>query len=245
MNASSADISPKVLLADDDALLRKSLAGWLARHGCQCTCASNAADALRLIQTEEFDVLVADINMPGNEQLQFVERAAKLVEAVPLILLTGGPTIETAARSVRLSVFAYLVKPADLEELLSLIRQGTLACRQSRAVRSVRQRIQSMAEELKLIESRLEKSDSAEVGKPMAGFLRAVVGNIASSVEELEKCSPWLEPRQEPGDGLQPLELINAVRHTVGVLERTKQNFKSKDLGQLRQQLNTLLSLHG
>jgi len=235
---------PRILVADDDEALRTGLATWLQRRGCHCTCANQASVALDLIRSQEFDALIADIHMPGNERLQFVEAVPETAEGLPVILLTGNPTVETAARSVRLLVFAYLVKPADLEELLALVHQATSASRQARAVRRTRQRLQEVGEELRQIEASLAKATSPGAASPMNGFLRVILCNIASSIVELERCTPELGQCENAADGLKKLELISALRHTVNVLEKTRQNFKSKDLGALRHQLNDLLQIH-
>ena len=107
-------------------------------------------------------------------------------------------------------------------------------------MRVSRQRFQHVAEELIQIEQRLTRPPTAGPDT-MTDFLRLTLHNFASSVLDLERATALLGPNAETGPGLQTVELLAALRHAVEVLEKTKQNFKSKELGQLRYQLQTLL----
>jgi hypothetical protein len=68
--------------------------------------------------------------------------------------------------------------------------------------------------------------------------------NIAASIIDLERSFAVSGPAEGPGPALQKAELLTALRRTVGVLEKTRQSFKSKDLGQLRHDLEDLLGKH-
>src|SRR5881394_80820 len=110
----------RILIADDDGAFRLATQTLLRRQGFDCESVPDAAGAVELLGQSEFDLLISDIHMPGNAALELVERLPQVAETLPVILLTGHPSVQSAARSVRLRVAAYLVKPCEVEELLSL-----------------------------------------------------------------------------------------------------------------------------
>ena len=116
--------TPHVLIADDEALFRDSLKEFLAAKGYACTCASDAPEAARLLSEQTFDLLISDIAMPGNSELQLIREVQVKTPWIPIILVTGYPSVETAVRAVRLPVYSYLLKPIEFSEILPLDRNG-------------------------------------------------------------------------------------------------------------------------
>ncbi len=117
----------KILLVDDDSQFREALAIRLRRDGYDCACAADATGALALLLASDFDVFISDICMPGNMGLDLVERVPQLKAGLPVILLTGFPTVESAVKSVNLSVAGYIVKPPDMDHLRSLLTKAVAA----------------------------------------------------------------------------------------------------------------------
>lgn len=226
-----------ILFADDDPGARDGLAELLRRRGFDVVCADDADEAALRLRDTEFDALLSDIHMPGNGGLELIAALPQVAAGLPVILLTGRPTIETAVRSVRLSVRAYLTKPADIEELTTLLDQAVEDRRAFRAMRLERDRLASWNRELEQIEQVLGKSPT-ETGAPMAGFLRVSLRNVILVLSDLEKAASSLESRAGAGGRL---EHVAAIKRTVDVLQRTKQSFKSKELADLRHQLEGLL----
>src|SRR6266540_5964474 len=142
----------RILIADDDEAFRLATRLFLRRQGFECEIAPDAAVAAEMLRASEFDLLISDINMPGNAGLELVTRLAQVAVALPVILLTGHPSIQSAARSVRLRVVAYLVKPYDADELLNIAEQAIVNYRAYRAVSANRQRLETWARDLAQIE---------------------------------------------------------------------------------------------
>jgi DNA-binding NtrC family response regulator len=103
-----------LLIADDEEFIRHGLAELLRRDGFTSVVADSGADALAKLRVETFDALISDIHMPGNASLEMIKEVRSIAPALPVVLLTGRPTVETAARSVRLPVTAYLTKPPNM-----------------------------------------------------------------------------------------------------------------------------------
>src|SRR5689334_17552579 len=110
-----------LLIADDEEFIRRGLSELLRRDGFLCVESESGSDALNKLSEMEFDALISDIHMPGNAGLEMIQQVRALSPALPVVLLTGRPSVETAARSVRLPVTAYLTKPPNMDELVGIL----------------------------------------------------------------------------------------------------------------------------
>ncbi|MHB8957585.1 MAG: response regulator [Pirellulaceae bacterium] len=97
-----------ILFVDDEETFRESTCRLLRREGFDCHGAADADEGLSILRANRFDLLVADIRMPANPELRIVRAARELDHTMPVILMTGYPSMETAIHSVELSVAAYL-----------------------------------------------------------------------------------------------------------------------------------------
>src|SRR6266851_3888267 len=114
----------RILLADDESLFRETLGSFLRQIGYECVCAPDSAAAMQSLAASDFDLLIADLEMPGNHDLALVRRVSKLAAGLPVILLTAHPTMESAVQSAQLPVVEYLVKPPNLDDLRVLVRKS-------------------------------------------------------------------------------------------------------------------------
>ncbi len=115
---------PRVLLADDQPAYLAEMAELLRGSGYDCDCVSDGQQVEAELSRGAVDVLVADIRMPGNFNLELVERVRTLPNPPAIILMTGFPTLESAIISVRLKIDAYLVKPFGFNELLDEVQRA-------------------------------------------------------------------------------------------------------------------------
>lgn len=113
-----------ILIADDDAAFRMATRAYLRQHGYECEVAPDGTVAADLLRSLRFDLVISDINMPGNRGLEFIESLPQVATGLPVILLTGYPSEQSVAHSERLQVVAYLVKPPEPEQLLALVDQA-------------------------------------------------------------------------------------------------------------------------
>jgi CheY-like chemotaxis protein len=239
METQLPDSRGRVLFADDDRAAREGLTTMLRKVGYACESAATAAEALEKLQAEPFEALISDIHMPGNTALEIVEAATKIVPGLPVILLTGRPSVETAARSVRLPVAAYLTKPPDLAELTRVLDQAIVDFRDYRLVHAGRERLRNWEKELEEIERLMSRATPDDRGGALESFVRVSLRQAILALTELERATQVLDARS--GSRSHQLDHVAALQHTIEVLERTRQNFKSKDLADLRKQLELLL----
>ncbi|MHB8873764.1 MAG: sigma-54-dependent transcriptional regulator [Myxococcaceae bacterium] len=109
----------RVLLVDDDPLLCEFLERALSKLGFVVVSESSAEDALERLATEDFDVVVSDLNMAGLDGLAFIGRVLARQADVPVILVTGAGTMEVAIAALRAGAWDFLTKPID-PQLLAL-----------------------------------------------------------------------------------------------------------------------------
>ena len=235
----------RILFADDDEAFRFSLGERLKRAGFVCDFAVSAAEATEMLRTNSYDVLLSDINMPGNASLEMVENIPALVEGLPIILLTGQPTVETAMRSVRLRVVAYLAKPPDFAELCQALTTAIVEYRNLRILDANRRRLQDWDHEIARLQQVLQQPATPDRPATMRSYLRLTLRNLVVGLMELET----LFLRDELGLGasgvIERQNLLNAVRKTIGVLQKTKDHFKSRELAELRKDLEEILKDSG
>ncbi len=93
-------------------------------EGYECYCAPDAMTVIETLKSVKFDLLISDINMPGNTGLELAEKLPEIAEGLPVILITGGQFSDTQIQSLKPPVTACLNKPLDFEELLMHVRNA-------------------------------------------------------------------------------------------------------------------------
>ncbi|MDR3457671.1 MAG: response regulator [Verrucomicrobiae bacterium] len=232
----------RILFADDDEHIRASLGKCLLRFGFESDLAATGDEAIELLRTRTYDVLLSDVNMPGNCALELIENTPAIIEGLPVILLTGSPTVETAMRSVGLHILAYLAKPPDLDELCRLLDSAVAGRRELGLLKDSRQRLQNWEHEIERIQRLLQQSAPADRQATMQSYVRLTLRNLVVGLIDLEHLLVDDGGRLAVDQAVEKQEWQNALRKTVGVLQKTRDHFKSKELGELRKELETLLA---
>jgi len=138
----------KVLLVDDDATIRYTLALILEQNDFIVTVAANVSEALKKINAETFDVLLSDLHMPGaGDGLTVVSAMRHANPKAVTLLLTAFPAMEAAAQAILLQADEILVKPMNVEMLIDVIKQRlAIGPPRSRVVESVATILERSAE---------------------------------------------------------------------------------------------------
>lgn len=111
----------KVLLVDDEKEFVETLAERLELRGFDIKTCFSGDDALKLVQEDDFDVIVLDVLMPGKDGIETLRNIKALKPLIYIIMLTGHATVETAIEGMKLGAYDYLVKPAETDDLLEKI----------------------------------------------------------------------------------------------------------------------------
>jgi len=118
------DKPPRILIADDEPLFLRTTATLLTEAGYDCTCAADGQQARETLARETFDLILTDLNMPGNRQLELLREGREQWPEAPLIVITGAPSLPSAIESIRLGIADYLLKPVKYHDLLSSIERA-------------------------------------------------------------------------------------------------------------------------
>ncbi|MFV8749447.1 response regulator transcription factor [Nannocystaceae bacterium ST9] len=179
MLTSEASESLHVLVADDDDLFRRLVVQLLRHAGYLVEEASDAPQALARMTDRVFDLLVADVNMPGNEGLAVLREQ----DSVPVLIVTGDPTLESAVEALRGAAIDYLTKPLSPERFLSRVADGVARGRALRTLRTTEERLRS---QLELVVSLRESLSVAGSKRPLASAASDLPPTIADQLSPRE-----------------------------------------------------------
>jgi two-component system, NtrC family, nitrogen regulation response regulator NtrX len=113
-----------ILIIDDEKAIRKTLSEILSYEGYKIEEAGDGEEGLKKFQEKVFDVVLCDIKMPKMDGLEFLDKAGEANPDVPVIMISGHGTIETAVEAVKKGAYDYIAKPPDLNRLLITIRNA-------------------------------------------------------------------------------------------------------------------------
>ena len=114
-----------ILIVDDEESVRDSLNNWFIEDGYRTECAENAKIALQMIESSHFDIVLADIKMPGMDGLEMLRRIRALKHDVIVIMMTAFATVDTAVMALKDGAYDYVTKPFDPDDLSHPIRNAT------------------------------------------------------------------------------------------------------------------------
>src|SRR2546427_6501343 len=114
----------RLLLAEDDELLRRVFARAFRADGYEVDVAADGEAALALLKDKRFDAILTDIAMPRLSGIDLLRAVREHDGDVPIVLMTGGPELATALQAIEHGAFRYLVKPVDLAELKAAVRRA-------------------------------------------------------------------------------------------------------------------------
>lgn len=230
----------KILIIDDEESIRQLCTAVLTSEDYQVTCASNGIEGLKMVGYESFDLILTDIMMPGMGGLQFIITLREIDAEIPIVVITGHGTVETAIESLRLGVQGFLMKPFTIKEFKDSVHDAFIKSRLMKE--NIRLRaLMPLFETAKMIMSQMDldqllstivdtaiRGTKADRGSLMLidekrGELRVAASSglppelIASSREKIgEGIAGWVAEKGSPliisdGSGLEP-NLLESMR---------------------------------
>ncbi|MBA3805243.1 MAG: sigma-54-dependent Fis family transcriptional regulator [Acidobacteria bacterium] len=133
----------RVLVVDDDNLLRKLVTDQLSRSGFEAAPAASAQEAFEALKQKDYDVVLLDIQMPGLSGLDALREIRKMEDAPEVIMLTADTSLPTGLEAMRLGAYDYLTKPSTLDEMEAIIRKADEKRRLVRQNASLRAAVRS------------------------------------------------------------------------------------------------------
>ncbi len=115
---------PSILIVDDEPSILASLEGLLSDEGFNVLVATNGYEAIKIIEKEVPDLVLLDIWMPGLDGLETLKEIKKVHKTLPVIMITGHGTIETAVDSTKMGAFDFIEKPLSIDKVIVAINNA-------------------------------------------------------------------------------------------------------------------------
>jgi CheY-like chemotaxis protein len=238
-----------VLVVDDEPTFRETTEALLQRAGYETCTAADGEQALACVAARPVACVVADLRMPGNDDLELVRALAQRVPPIPVVLVTAYPSVRTAVAAVGTPVTAYLIKPFGVDELLDAVRSALGRADALHVLGGARERAERWQEEVRAAAA-LAASDPKALRTAVAGFVQGTVAQMAHGLTDIGHLTEALVA-DSPRAATTPCALLQCPRHqalrsaltdAVDVLEATKTAFKSRQLADLRGRLERVLA---
>ncbi|MBL8601446.1 MAG: response regulator [Myxococcales bacterium] len=124
MDESAHDSAPRVLVVDDEQMIREILADFLSLEGFRVRTAPNGREALRELELNEYDLVLSDLKMPEMGGLELLEHLRARWPRVVTVIMTAFGTVETAIDAMKRGAYDYVLKPFRIEEVVHLLQRG-------------------------------------------------------------------------------------------------------------------------
>jgi len=111
----------RVLVVDDELVVRGSLKEWLEDEGYSVDTAESGAEALDNLARQPYNLMLLDVKMPGMDGVEVIRRGKEMIPELPVVMMTAYATVETAVEAMKIGALDYLMKPFDIEALISMV----------------------------------------------------------------------------------------------------------------------------
>jgi DNA-binding NtrC family response regulator len=112
-----------ILLVDDEVSFVETMTKRLTKRGLKVISSLSGEKALQMIDSHRnLDVVILDVKMPGMDGVQTLQEIKKRFPLIEVIMLTGHATVESAVEGMKLGAYDYLMKPCDIDELISKVQ---------------------------------------------------------------------------------------------------------------------------
>ena len=234
----------RILIVDDEPKICQFLQVLLTREGYEAHSACKAADAVTMVAEGSYDLVITDLKMPGMDGFELVRCIKSMRAGLPIVMITGYATVETAVQALRHGVDDYVTKPFNIDELRKVISRALHASEIERENRELQERCVAV---LKDLTARLESKDkyvkghAKRVGDVACELARAVglsadelrllrtaadihdIGKIAVNDEIIDKPNALSDAekrivRDHPQIGeklVEPLDFLGPVRPVI------------------------------
>ena len=132
-------MSSTILIIDDEESIRDSLSGILSDEGFQPLSAANAEQGFAILEQQKVDLILLDIWMPGMDGLEALKKIKQTDTALPVIMISGHGTIETAVQATRIGAFDFIEKPLSYDKIILAINKGLHVSRLERENKLLRE----------------------------------------------------------------------------------------------------------
>ncbi len=186
-----------ILIIDDERAIRKTLTEILGFEGYKIEEAADGEEGLKKFQAATYDAVLSDIKMPKLDGLEFLSKATSINADVPIIMISGHGTIETAVEAVKKGAFDFISKPPDLNRLLITIRNAIDKNKLVKETKVLKRRVSKVQEMIG--ESAAIKKIKETIEKVAPTDARVMITGENGSGKEL--VARWLHEKSSRADG--------------------------------------------
>lgn len=136
-------MSSRVLIVDDEKLMRISLESQLKKEGYSVKSVDNALDGLKMVKSEEYDVVVTDLRLSGMSGIDFLKEIKKHNQEIIVVIMTAYGTLESAVSAIKEGAYDYIAKPFSTDELIIKLQRALYYKNTTAEVNRLRREIQS------------------------------------------------------------------------------------------------------
>jgi DNA-binding NtrC family response regulator len=205
-----------LLIVDDEKVVRDSLTKWFLEDGFQVGAAENAAEALRALQAQRWEIILLDIKMPGMDGMELQGRIREIDPQATVIFITAHASVDTAVQALKQGAFDYVTKPVDPDYLSHLVSNAI----KQRALLTENQKLKEQIAEFPKLDEIIGESQAMQ--------------NVFDLIDTVSKTDTTVMIRGESGTGKEliaraihsnserrfhPIVTINCGAMPEGVLE--------------------------
>lgn len=200
----------RVLVVDDEKNIRVTLCAFLQRAGYEVDTAEDAIRARTLLTSGGWDVVVTDIVLPGASGVDLMKSIRATAPTVQVIMMTGEPTVETAAEAVRAGAHDYLTKPIGKDAIL----RSVAAAARTKRLEDDRQRLTAENEIYQHDLERLVAERTNKLGDALQNWKSATEGTILAMASAIESRDPYTAGHQQ-----RVAQLAQAMAREMGLAD--------------------------
>jgi putative two-component system response regulator len=186
LKRSVEEAPPEIMIVDDDDTIRRILSKLMSKKGMEVTLAADAAVGRKFIKSKEFDLVLCDINMPGESGIEFIRYLLTTHPNTAVVMMTGLDDPQVAEAVIDIGIYAYIIKPFRPKQVVISV------------VNALRQRELEMQNRLhrKKLELLVAKRTDT-VRKTMSELKQAMVGIVEAMAKMVEQKDPYTAGRQK------------------------------------------------
>ncbi len=206
----------KILIVDDELIVRESLKNWLEEDGYIVKAAEDATSALTLIGSEEFDIAFLDIKMPGIDGIELLKKIKDVYKTVDIVMMTAYASIDSAVNAMKIGAYDYLTKPFEPDYVNMLVKKIITKRNLERENQTLKDNLKTALKHINLIgESDGIKKVLKQVEEVASSDVAVLIGGESGTGKELvARAIHFASPRR-----LEPLVIVSCGALPEGLVE--------------------------
>lgn len=235
----------RILIVDDNRSYVEFLVKTISEEGFCCDSTNSADSAIEIVGITRYDLFMIEASVASDSELNLIGRLTEKADGAEAIVIAHSPSVESVVACMKQGATVYLVNLTDRNELLQHVRRSLRYVAAYRAVLEEQSRLQEWYSDLDNISQTLRHGRANE-SIVIDTFFSLTMRNVVSAMTDLKRLTSALASggNQEVCEMLycpRISQIMDHITTTIGVIEKTKASFKSRELGELRSQLQAFV----